>query len=452
MKYSFLILLFVFTPLKLKAQSCSTSGGIDLSVSPGSYSNLYPRNQGSVGTCYAHSGTDLLSSFLKIPRLNVYDAAINTDADVDGGQPSEVMKGLIERGWACKDFGQFANLFPSTDKNIITDLMDAVARSGMPVFYSMKYDTPEGAARQKRIAELAGKMASGEIKPCGAYVYSQQGLSEFQRLEKEISRLDDKLKTLRDEKDVFDGWFGTRDTQKINADIAVIIAKKKKLEEKSEKAHDKYLKGSDLLERGQNYLDNYTELQAAEIVYYWAEKTYPAVKAAFEKYGASSWAPTMKQYIIEKVQRDPQTGYWVAGGLYPYHLLKRLIRNACTGDNRVKIPKELKSKTMLTKDHGVAKMTNKLEALLVKNPGQGVGITIQASILQSTGSGLHAVNIIGCRTVNGTKEYLIHNSWGSDCNSYHTRYRGADKCKSGRVWIPATTVMNAAKEIQWLEK
>lgn len=452
MKYLLSSLLLLSTFTLAHAQNCGSAKGINLSESPGSYSSLWPRNQGSVGTCYAHSGTDLLSSFLGQPRLNVYDAAVNSGTDASGGQPSDVMEGVIKRGWACKDYGQFANLFPSQEKNIMTDLMDAVATSGMPVFYSMKYETPEGAARQKRIAELAGKMASGEVKPCGVYLDATQGLSEFHRLEKEISRLEDKIKTLNDEKDAFDGWFGSRETSVINKDLAEVVAKKKKLDVKSDKAHDRYTKGTDVLERGQNYLDNYSEQQAAEIVYYWAEKTYPSVKAAFEKYGVSSWAPSMKQYIIEKVKRDPETGYWTAGGLYPYHLIKRLMANACKGDDRISIPKTIKTKTMLAKTVGAPKMTAKVESLLVKNPGQGIGISLNASILQSTGSGSHAVNIIGCRTVNGTKEYLIHNSWGSDCNSYHTRYRGADKCKGGRVWIPATTVMNSATEIQWLEK
>jgi hypothetical protein len=129
-----------------------------------------------------------------------------------------------------------------------------------------------------------------------------------------------------------------------------------------------------------------------------------------------------------------------------------MIANACKGENRVSVPKTIKTKTMLAKTVGASNMNSKVESLLLKNPGQGIGISLDASILQSTGSGSHAVNIIGCRTVNGTKEYLIHNSWGSDCNAYLPRYRGADKCSVGRVWIPATTVMNSATEIQWLEK
>lgn len=436
-------------------QNCGNAQGINLSQSPGPYTSLWPRSQGSVGTCYAHAATDLLTSFIGGGvRLNVYDAAVVSDAAADGGQPAQVMKGLIARGWACKDYGQFANLFPSQTKNILTDLMDAVGTSGMPVFYTANYESKEGAARQERIAQLAGKMAAGEIRPCGVYLDAEKGVEEFKRLQTDVFRLEDKIKVLRDEKDSFDGWFGSRETVEINKDIAELITKKNKLDIKKDKAHARYTKGTGVLASGVNFqvLDNYSEQQAAEIVFYWAEKTYPAVKQAFKDYNVSSWAPTMKQYIIGKVQRDPATGYWVAGGQYPYRLMEKLMANSCQSDNRIAISKTLKTKTMTPTKEGQARMTAKLESLLQKSPAQAIGISINASILRPDSNGGHAVNIIGCRTVNGIKEYLIHNSWGSECNWYHTRYRGVDKCQSGRVWIPASTVMNSAQEIQWLEK
>lgn len=455
MKRFAVITFFVFSlSASAIANSCETSTGIDLSIQPGAYSGFWPRSQGSVGTCFAHASTDLLSTFIGgNVRLNVYDAAIAGDAAADGGQPTEVLEALIARGWACKDYGQYANFFPSQTKNIMTDLMDAVATSGMPVFYTGKYESKEGAARQQRIAVLAGKMASGEIRPCGAYLDAQQGVEEFKRLQSSIYKIEDKLEVLKDEKDIFDGWFGSRETSTINKEIADLIVKKNAIEIKSEKAHNRYTKGTDVLESGSNFmlLDNYSELQAAEIVYYWAERTYPAVKDAFARYGASASSPSMKQYIIGKVQRDPATGYWAAGGMYPYRLMKTMFDNACKGDNRIKIPKTIKTKSLRRKDGSVA-LTAKINSLLQKKPGQGVGITINSSILQSTNGTPHAVNLIGCRKVNGTKEYLIHNSWGSDCNSYHTYLRGPDKCKGGRVWIPASTVVNATEEIQWLEK
>jgi hypothetical protein len=437
------------------AQSCGSATGVNLSQGNGPYSGFHSRSQGAVGTCYAHSASDLISTFIGgNDRLNIYDAAIVSDNAADGGQPSDVMENIIKRGWACKDYGQYANFFPSQTKNIITELMDAVAGSGMPVFYTANYQNIEGAARQQRIAVLAGKMAAKENKPCGAYLDAHKGLDEFLKLQNNIQEIDSKLKTLKDELDPFDGWFGTRETATINKDIANLIKKKNDTKVKSDKAHLRYSKGNNILQAGQNFmvLDGYSEQQAAESVYYWAEKTYPAVKQAFENYGAAEWAPTMQQYIVGKVQRDPATGYWAAGGLYPYRLMERLMNNACKDENRIAVSKTLKTKTMTPASGSYQGMTTRLESLLQKSSPQGVGITINSAILQGSSGSAHAVNIIGCRTVNGTKEYLIHNSWGSDCNSYHTRYRAADKCQGGKVWIPATTVMSSAQEIQWLEK
>ena len=452
----FLTITFVTLSLSgtAVAQTCGTSTGVNLSQGNGPYSGFQPRSQGAVGTCYAHSASDLLSTFIGGGnRLNVYDAAIVSDNEADGGQPSDVMENLIKRGWACKDYGQYANFFPSQTKNIISDLMDAVAGSGMPVFYTGNYESREGAARQQRIAVLAGKMATGEVKPCGAYLDAHQGVEEFLKLQNNINAVDSKLKILDDELDPFDGWFGTRETSAINKDIAGLIAKKNEMTAKSDKAHNRYSKGTSILEQGKSFtvLDSYTEQQAAESIFFWAEKTYPAVKQAFTDYDATEWAPTMQQYIVGKVQRDPATGYWAAGGLYPYRLMERLMNNACKDGNRISVSKTLKTKTMST-SNGQQAMSGKIDALLQKSSPQGVGITINSSILQAGQGAAHAVNIIGCRMVDGVKEYLIHNSWGSDCNSYHTRYRGSDKCQGGRVWIPSQTVMSNAQEIQWLEK
>ena len=184
------------------AQNCQSQKGVNLSNIGGPYQALWPRDQGSVGTCYVHSASDLLSSYIGGGnRFNVYEAAVNDDSGGDGGQPGDIMNALISRGWACKDNGSFANLFPSQKKNIISDLMDAVALSGMPVFYTNDPYSAAGEARQKRIADLAGKMAINEIKPCCAYVDANKGVEDYKKLEIMISDIQDKIKNLENEKD-----------------------------------------------------------------------------------------------------------------------------------------------------------------------------------------------------------------------------------------------------------
>ncbi len=64
------------------------------------------------------------------------------------------------------------------------------------------------------------------------------------------------------------------------------------------------------------------------------------------------------------------------------------------------------------------------------------------------GEGSHAVTIIGSRCKNGVKEYLIQNSWGSSCSSYHTSYECSGQ---GGFWTPASVVINNTRMLNILE-
>ena len=64
------------------------------------------------------------------------------------------------------------------------------------------------------------------------------------------------------------------------------------------------------------------------------------------------------------------------------------------------------------------------------------------------GEGSHAVTIIGSRCHNGIKEYLVQNSWGSSCSSYHTSYECTGK---GGFWTPASVVINNTRMLNILE-
>lgn len=63
------------------------------------------------------------------------------------------------------------------------------------------------------------------------------------------------------------------------------------------------------------------------------------------------------------------------------------------------------------------------------------------------GEGSHAVTIIGSRCVNGAKQYLIQNSWGSGCF-----YDASFECtKKGGFWAPASSVINNVRNLNYLE-
>lgn len=64
------------------------------------------------------------------------------------------------------------------------------------------------------------------------------------------------------------------------------------------------------------------------------------------------------------------------------------------------------------------------------------------------GEGSHAVTIIGSRCNKGIKEYLIQNSWGSSCSSYHKSYECTG---TGGFWAPASVVIHNTRTLNILE-
>jgi len=460
-------------PNLLHAQTCESSKGINLSESPGPYSNVQVRNQGQNGNCFAYSATNLLQSYTKTnDYLNVFDAALANDQDVNGGDPASVIDAISERGWVCKDNGGlFSNLFRSKDQNIIDEVSEAIlgieSHRGMPVFYVNNSPfTEAGHQRQENIASLAAKMARGEVTNCNYIKDYTTGYKEYLDLVKKVNAIDSKIEKLKDEKSSYGAeWFwtsfGYRSNESVNNDIAAQKKKKAPLETKKEKAYARYDKAETILTKGKNNLDEYSEQKAAEIVYFWAKETYPAVKAIFTKYGIGQYVPTMSQYIQERVKADPVKqsnntyGYSYAGGMYPYALVKNAVENGCAKENRVSIPKDIHAETYSMRNVSYDVVDKKIQILFEKKNPQGVGISLHASAFAPTsgiGSDMHAVNLIGCRTVNGVMEYLVQNSWGYSCTNYHTQLQKPEKCVGGRVWVSAKTLVYSASGIQWIEK
>ncbi len=62
--------------------------------------------------------------------------------------------------------------------------------------------------------------------------------------------------------------------------------------------------------------------------------------------------------------------------------------------------------------------------------------------------GSHAITIIGSRCMNGQKQFLVQNSWGSGCSSYSAEYECTGK---GGFWAPAHVVVNNIRNINYLE-
>lgn len=441
MKLKVTIFAVLLSP-NLFAGACDTPTGINLSANGGPYANISPRNQGSVGTCFAHSATDLVSSYLKVGRLNVFDGAVASNNSADGGAPADVMNALFKRGWACSDGGQFTNLFPSSSTNVITELHTALL--SLPLYYTNDTNSTAGIARHKKIAALASEFADGSKKPCGVYMKFTETETKLITLENDIERIETYVHKLeRREK-----------TAKTNAEIKThngTIKAKKIAAAKVEKI---FSANKAILDDGRYNLDKYSLEEAAEIVYFWTKKIQPQVWKVLHKYGLSKYGPSAKQLINDKLTFDPKSKNWY-GGVYDYshRIVERYMKNSCA-NSKVIIPTNLVAKTLKTNDVGTAAIREKIESLLDKTNPQGVGITIEVDLFSPRADSTeHAVNIIGCRTLeNGIKEYLIHNSWGAGCNSYYPAYQGADKCQNGRVWIPAGNTSAKSIEIEWIQK
>jgi hypothetical protein len=58
--------------------------------------------------------------------------------------------------------------------------------------------------------------------------------------------------------------------------------------------------------------------------------------------------------------------------------------------------------------------------------------------------------VIGQRLKNGTKEYLLRNSWGPGCETIHHGLECDDE--TGQIWIPIAKLTSYTTNVAWLSK
>lgn len=441
MKSNKLILLLVCIGLNslAYAQTCSSSAGVDLSKKGGSFAGLPARDQGQLGTCYAHSGSDLISSYLKIGRINIYQTAVANDTSMSGGSPGDVVTSFAKLGWACTNTNLFSNLFPSVQNNIIGELQETFP--GTPIFYTNNAFDKGGIARQKRIALAAANLARAKA-PVGGVVAQQTdaALKKYHALNKQISALGLERKKLEAKKSMFSS------NTEINQQIAKLNQKIEALSKLSKAAHEKYANGVANVETNMN-LDELSEAAAAESVYSSIHGQHQKFKSIMKKYGLDHLMPTLADFIVDRVHYDPKLQYSYAGAMYPYKLVKKAMDQTCPAYEKSKIPSTIVGMSMSKRKHSSQAIEDKIDSLLEKNR-QAVSVSFQSSLLTGRDGEHHAVNIIGCRTNGNLTEYLLQNSWGQGCSSYKSSLQS--KCSQGRVWVPSTGLMSSLTEINWV--
>lgn len=433
-KHLAIILLSFGIQTQAFSQTCSSSAGIDLSKGSGAFSGLPARDQGQLGTCYAHSGSDLLSSYLKAGRINIFQTAVANDTSMDGGSPGDVINSFSKLGWACTDVGLFKDLFPSVSKNIIGELQETFL--GTPIFYTNELSV-KGRARQDRIAKLAAELAISGVTPKPAQIASDSALLNYKNLNNQIANLEAQISKLEDSK----SWFGSNED--IDKKISQLKVTIKGLKKKADVEHGIYAKG--LGRPSSQNLDLLSEEDAAEVVYAAVKSQWLAFSRIMGRYGLRSSMPGLPKFIVERVASKDGSSY--AGAMYPFKVIKDVMNQICPAHLKKKIPANLRGSSLTMKKDGSVKIQEKIESLLEMNR-QAVSISFNSSLLTGSTGDQHAVNIIGCRTNGRSTEYLIQNSWGQSCSKYKTSLQS--KCSQGRIWVPASGLLSSSSEINWI--
>ena len=65
--------------------------------------------------------------------------------------------------------------------------------------------------------------------------------------------------------------------------------------------------------------------------------------------------------------------------------------------------------------------------------------------------GLHSMNIVGHRCINGKVEYEILNSWGAQCDSYNDYFKKNCDPETGRFFIPEEMLISNTCELEYVK-
>lgn len=474
MKILLLASIFIFN--FVHADSCDSAAGIDLSAPGGPYNGVHTTDQGNLGTCYAHSATNLLRSRHDISSyVNIIDAVMNSEHAVSGGHVKDVINGLMERKgpcmlrgkkyenrpWVCLNSTEFENLFPSKKVNIIAELNEIILE--MPILYSNTMTNKHVYnPRPKAIADEAIRQIREGDPECSYMNRLSHYHQEYKKLIEQYDSIADHLRDLKEERSstIVSEWINVNIWgERPNSDIDAEIEEKKNLlretNNQRQVAFDKYYEMEKLFENSNRRYDTFDSLSitdAASMVKAWAQRVYPKYKNVFAKYGISKYAGSIEDFINKSLW-DPEHGYQYSGQDYGYKRVQDAVNDGCYLANRHCLESNLSVESMNVKKEGSTKVISQMERLLEQEKPQGISLNVAIKVLDGTDRGYHGVNVIGCRTVdyNGykQKEFLIMNSWGESCKSYKTSLQKT--CVDGKVWVPADYAINNSTGIQWID-
>ena len=87
-------------------------------------------------------------------------------------------------------------------------------------------------------------------------------------------------------------------------------------------------------------------------------------------------------------------------------------------------------------------------ALLQKGPDWKKGTQEASDLFRTPECGMHASIVVGKRQKNGSCQFLIRNSWGTDCDSYAKTW----ECQNGQIWVDADALLENTYELQFVKR
>jgi hypothetical protein len=130
-----------------------------------------------------------------------------------------------------------------------------------------------------------------------------------------------------------------------------------------------------------------------------------------------------------------------------FDMINAMIENSCK--NPVQIGRLPEVKQMKKRDNPTAflqEINRQLEQ------GNIVGVKYNLDFLEKNDAdenaegSQHWSSIVGRRCVNGKSQFLIRNSFGTDCETYLDK----NNCEEGNVWVPEETLFKMSNRINYL--
>jgi hypothetical protein len=87
-------------------------------------------------------------------------------------------------------------------------------------------------------------------------------------------------------------------------------------------------------------------------------------------------------------------------------------------------------------------------ALLESGPEWKKNLSQTEDFFRAPDCRFHASIVVGKRQKNGSCQFLIRNSWGTDCGAYAKNW----ECEKGQIWIDADALLENTRELQFVRK